>query len=856
MIQDLADLVWDDTRFRRTAKLIERAWLSNELNLAGHTAVSEKAAAQAMSAAAILSCSNNSVHRAAALRLSTYIFESFHESNFPFDSALRVILARLGNFPSIGTRASVKNALAYMPWSLAAEEIASSSQQSVQVGDRAEVLTNFQHQLWSELVAHRSVAFSAPTSGGKSFVLELYLAALFDANKRSVVYIVPTRALITQVFNELGTLFTKHNLPSPDIITVPLRDGRAIPDRAVYVMTQERVHIILQDQPNFRADVVIVDEAHSISEGARGILLQTVIEEMLRRNPLAQALFATPTTRNLDAFAHLFALKGLSTPFSREPTVAQNFLITSSDQPERGSILITATRESGRTTTLGEISTELRLRSRIDRLAHVPLILCRNQPNLIYANGPDEAERVALELCGQSEMTEPHPRLTELSKLAKQSVHSKYVLASCVEKGVAFHYGNIPTGLRQAIEAAFAQGHLTCLVCTSTLLQGVNLPAKNLFMLKPTKGQGRPLDPADFWNLAGRAGRLMREFQGNIFLIDYAKWGFDPLKAPKDADVTPAIEKTIKNSTDALLSVIQGKSVIGTKNKRIELETAFVRLFADMKGGKLHDTLARLNLSKVEKDRLEKELKSAQDLISLPSDVLTRTQNVSAHRQQKLYNRLRREIEADPDKVEALSPVHPTHPRSYDRYAAILAICHEIILGIDPARRLHRFHALLARQWMLGWPLPRIISNQIVRAKKKDPARDTRKIIRDSLETIEQVVRFEAIRLFGCYNAILQFALLESRSPVRLEEFPNLELFLEVGASNETMLSFISLGLSRAAAIRLTGARPALETDLGVDAAVEWLVQHADQLESFGLTQFQIDEVNNLLASMRGRHET
>ena len=42
------------------------------------------------------------------------------------------------------------------------------------------------------------------------------------------------------------------------------------------------------------------------------------------------------------------------------------------------------------------------------------------------------------------------------------------------------------------------------LVCTSTLLEGVNLPAKSIIIRKPTRGQGNPLNQNDFWNLAGR----------------------------------------------------------------------------------------------------------------------------------------------------------------------------------------------------------------------------------------------------------------------------------------------------------------------------------------------------------------
>src|SRR5690606_29008122 len=51
--------------------------------------------------------------------------------------------------------------------------------------------------------------------------------------------------------------------------------------------------------------------------------------------------------------------------------------------------------------------------------------------------------------------------------------------------------------------------------CTSTLLEGVNLPAKNIFILSNAIGLTKFTD-IDFWNLAGRAGRLTQELSGNI----------------------------------------------------------------------------------------------------------------------------------------------------------------------------------------------------------------------------------------------------------------------------------------------------------------------------------------------------
>lgn len=851
MIQDLANKVWANPRFHRAAKAVEKNWLRTELALNDQLAISDRAAARAISAAAILACSNKLEHRIAALRLSTYVFETAQSSDLPLDAALRIVLTRLGNFPSLQTRSSVQNALPVLPWVFAAEELAAIDQRSVKVGDRTEVLTDFQHSLWRDLRSKNSVAFSAPTSGGKSFVLELYLASLFDAQTRSVVYLVPSRALINQVTAELNSLFRNHERIAPEIVSVPLRAEVEAPHRAIYVMTQERMHLSLQSHPEFSADVIVVDEAQSISEGARGILLQTVIEELLTRNPNSQILFASPTTRNLDAFGRLFRPVSIAELPSREPTVSQNFLILHSSDSKVGKITITAARENGRSTALGESHTRLRLRTRIDKLAHIPLALCKNQSNIIYANGADEAEDIALHLSKQIDLGNPSQKLLALSRLARESVHSKFVLAECVEKGVGFHYANIPTNLRQEIESAFAEGELKYLVCTSTLLQGVNLPAKNIFMLKPTRGQGKPIESADFWNLAGRAGRLRREFQGNIFLIDYESWQSQPLREPKDTNISPAIEKSIKYSTSDLENILQGKAIRASKSKKVELESASIRLFSDFRNHRLDETLSRLNLTDQERGALRAQLESVQEQITLPTETLKRSHNVSPHKQQKLYRRLKETIDAGPDDVNSLIPLHPRDRGSYESYANALALCHEIISGIDTSRKLHRFHALLAQRWMLGWSVPRLISAQIKRAKKKEKEPDLRKIIRETLQLIEEVIRFQTIRYFNCYNAVLEHVLSERGAGELGKQIPDVQLFLEIGASDQTMVSLISLGLSRAVAIRLNGARFSTEPQLGIQEALAWLRSQSGDLQSLGLSQLQIDEVNELLSNTR-----
>lgn len=838
MMQELADKVWGNPKFHDAAHRIELAWLTKEIGGVDNGPADITDATRLMRSAAILACSETADHRRAAFRVATCAYDLFGTEQVPLDQALRVVLMRLGNFPSIGTRADVASAQPSLPFALVAEELASADVHEVTINGHTVLLTDFQQKLWLSLTKSRRIALAAPTSAGKSFVLQGYLSALFDNDRaKSVVYIVPTRALIAQVAEDLKVQFEGTTRDVPDIVTVPIDAETTLAERAVYVMTQERLQLALGAHPDFSASVIIVDEAHSIADGSRGVLLQWVVDDLLVRNPTSQILFASPAIRNLDIFGRLFGLDDVIEFSSVEPTVAQNFLVTTIESATKGKISIkTAGDGSKALRSVATLQLDRTVASRTEKLVHIPAELGRGHSNIIYANGAAEAESVALQLAELMSDREPTAAGLALSDLAKEAVHANYALVECVKYGVAFHYSNIPTQLRRAIEAAVSSGEVDFLVCTSTLLQGVNLPAKNIFMFAPEKGRTKALESTDFWNLAGRAGRLKREFQGNIFLIDYDKWKKKPLDGPKDAIITPAIATTLNDHHDQLMTVIAGTPSAGRKDET-DLETTFVRLYTDFKGGDLNQTFERAGVASgdAQSNLLEAALAAASENLTLPAAVIRRTPTISAHKQQRLYDRISAKVAQGPDVARTLIPLHPRESEAFQSYADVLELCHEIILGIDTSKNLHRFHALIARRWMLGVPLPQIIDGQISRNSSK-PVRTT---IRKTLDLIEGDIRFQAVRLFGCYSALLVYAFDSAGLVDMVSSIPSLPLYLEIGASDKTMISFISLGLSRVTAMKLN--EMSARKDLDTAGALQWL--RTRPLEALGLSPLLLAEV-------------
>jgi len=118
----------------------------------------------------------------------------------------------------------------------------------------------------------------------------------------TVVYLVPTRALISQVERDLRKLFSREGLEDVSVSALPLlkpADEGAEPiRRRVFVFTQERLHILLSTHSELPARALIVDEAHKVGDRQRGVLLQDVIERISTANPELRVLFASPMTSN------------------------------------------------------------------------------------------------------------------------------------------------------------------------------------------------------------------------------------------------------------------------------------------------------------------------------------------------------------------------------------------------------------------------------------------------------------------------------------------------------------------------------------------------------------------------------
>jgi replicative superfamily II helicase len=137
--------------------------------------------------------------------------------------------------------------------------------------------------------------------------------------------------------------------------------------------------------------------------------------------------------------------------------------------------------------------------------------------NIIYCPGINKAITYALDFA-KNKGKKDNQELITLAKDIKNEVHRDYYLADLIPKGVAYHIGYLPSTIKMRIEELYREGLIETLFCTSTLMEGVNLPADNLFVTDYKIGRGR-MSAIDFKNLIGRVGRIEYNLYGNVFLM-------------------------------------------------------------------------------------------------------------------------------------------------------------------------------------------------------------------------------------------------------------------------------------------------------------------------------------------------
>ncbi|VUZ27000.1 Uncharacterised protein [Acetobacterium wieringae] len=364
------------------------------------------------------------------------------------------------------------------------------------------------------------LSYSAPTSMGKSFIMHMFIQEqILNGKKLNFARIVPSKALINEVrsdtINDLKNILEEKNYR---VVTAASDISLEEEHNFILIMTPERLLYLLINNPDFEIDYIFVDEAHKISgRNSRGPFYYKVIDMLARKNPMPHFIFASPNIPNPEVYLKLVteAERGTENAVTSSfaPVTQFKFLINCEEQSisiyndhTKNPVFVCKINQSGTT-----VMDYILLMEQYDTQ--------HKQKTLAYFNSKSAAIAKALEF-SQYRQKQDIPELKKLAADIKREVHGDYFLTEIIEKGVAYHIGYLPSSIRQRIEQLFKEGKITAMFCTSTLIEGVNLPADNLFIANNYNGRPK-MSGVEFKNLIGRVGRIKFNLYGNVFFVTW-----------------------------------------------------------------------------------------------------------------------------------------------------------------------------------------------------------------------------------------------------------------------------------------------------------------------------------------------
>lgn len=352
----------------------------------------------------------------------------------------------------------------------------------VDIGEKQQCTLHLeQSNVLKNLLEGKSVAVSAPTSFGKSFIVDAFIAI---KKPKIVVLIVPTIALADESRRRLFRKFSNRY----KIVTTT--DAKIV-DNTIFVFPQERAFAYL-DILN-KIDILIVDEFYKASARFDDSRSSTLLNSMIELGKKSkQRYYLAPNIDYIEDNVFTDGMIFLKLDFKTVVTNAEKIYLKKSNN----------------------FDNEEFKANELKRLCHENI-----GKTLIYAGTYKNIKNVCRLLCDELK-----PKNSQLLTMFSDWLSINYgkscVLKSCVTKGVGVHNGHLHRSLSQIQIKLFEESDgLDCIVSTSSIIEGVNTQAESVILWSVKNGSSK-IDYFSFRNIVGRAGRMFRYFIGRVFILE------------------------------------------------------------------------------------------------------------------------------------------------------------------------------------------------------------------------------------------------------------------------------------------------------------------------------------------------
>lgn len=666
-------------------------------------------------------------------------------------------------------------------------------------------------------------SYSAPTSMGKSFLMRMFIKEhVENESHQNFAIIIPTKALINEVSqkiirDDLNDLLKTRNYK---VITAATDIALEGDHNFIYVLTPERLLYMLIAHPNLKIDYLFIDEAHKLSaKNSRAPFYYKVVDMLRRRNNPPKFIFASPNIPNPEVYLRLLTdisenkVSTLKTTFS--PVTQIKFLLDLKDcevsiYNHHSKDLIKVAKVNSKDATLDDFLYIIESINRTNEITN-------NRQTIVYFNSKKKAVDTAKTFADRlNDLNDKD--LNALSNDIAAAVHKDYYLAEIVKKGIAYHIGYLPSSIRMRIEELFRAGKITTLFCTSTLLEGVNLPADNLF-ITTKKVFTRKMTPVDFKNLIGRVGRIEYNLYGNVIFVTEAD---DKSQSSEYVDM-------LKTAVPPqALSIEAGAGVLTSPERKYIVNT--------LKSGSVEITKRNDNQSEESYELTRKfGLILAKDIVSNNNSLVRRSFSdlLSPADEETIKSKLKKngfilddDINISSDQTAALSRAiheglqYPQQKNGHFRYDDVMEFLEKLCsifkweqyefstLGkvTNGEHKKLSWYGVLLMQWISGFGLSNII-NKGIEYHRKNP--DNFWISRTQTVTYQDTIEFrnilfadtleviDNIILFSLSNYFLKFSN-EYKRIHNVTSFSNdWYEYVEYGTTNTETIILQRIGFSR-----------------------------------------------------------
>lgn len=397
----------------------------------------------------------------------------------------------------------------------------------------------------------RSIVVSMPTSAGKTLIAQFrILEALnaFHENMPWVAYIAPSRALVNQVTRRLRHDFAPLGIRVEQVSPALEIDGteeammlHSDPGEAfqVLVATPEKLDLMLRskwaEKVGRPLTLIVVDEAHTIEQSVRGVRLELLLATINREVRDAQFLLLTPFIDNAEQIAAWLdpaSFDGVKLELDWSPNDRIVGLAKRTKGSKAGDFTVRLdTLHTTRETLSSEVDYQLgenrplgltwsKAKS-VGKLAAATSHALEGRGSTItIVQKPGYTWAIAETLAGASDIVgERGDDLLAAQAIVIDELGAQHPMVRLLTAGVGVHHAGISPELRVLIEWLVERGELRHLVATTTIAAGVNFPVANVVLASHQYPYGQDMGASEFWNLAGRAGRVD---QGKVGIIALA----------------------------------------------------------------------------------------------------------------------------------------------------------------------------------------------------------------------------------------------------------------------------------------------------------------------------------------------